>query len=73
MSMTASAQAAIDLKDAQDAYKKAYDYRLSLNGKQWIEEVRIKYVGRTAGPRNHMAQRATLTSKRSRTPTTTWR
>ena len=45
MSMTGSAQAAIDLKDAQDAYKKAYDYRLSLNGKQWIEEVRIKYVG----------------------------
>jgi HlyD family secretion protein len=45
MSMTASAQAAIDLKDAEDAYKKAYDYRLSLNGKQWIEEVRIKYVG----------------------------
>lgn len=45
MSMTASAQAAIDLKNAQDAYKKAYDYRLSLNGKQWIEEVRITYVG----------------------------
>jgi HlyD family secretion protein len=45
MSDTASAQAAIDLQDAKDAYKKAYDYRLSLNGKQWIEEVRIKYVG----------------------------
>jgi HlyD family secretion protein len=44
-SKTASAQAAIDLKDAQDAYKKAYDYRISLNGKQWIEEVRITYVG----------------------------
>jgi HlyD family secretion protein len=44
-SLTASAQAAIDLKDAQDAYKKAYDYRASLNGKQWIEEVRITYVG----------------------------
>jgi HlyD family secretion protein len=44
-SMTASAQAAIDLKDAQDAFKKAYDYRISLNGKQWIEEVRITYVG----------------------------
>ena len=41
---TASAQAAIDLKKAQDAYKKAYDYRLSLNGKQWVEEVRITYV-----------------------------
>jgi len=43
-SQTASAQAAIDLKNAQDAYKKAYDYRLSLNGKQWFEEVRITYV-----------------------------
>jgi HlyD family secretion protein len=43
-SKTASAQAAIALKDAQDAYKKAYDYRLSLNGKQWIEEVIIKYL-----------------------------
>ncbi len=41
---TASAQAAIDLKAAQDAYKKAYDYRLSLNGQQWIEEVKITYV-----------------------------
>lgn len=42
---TASAQAAINLKNAQDAYKKAYDYRISLNGKQWIEEVVITYVG----------------------------
>jgi HlyD family secretion protein len=41
---TASAQAAIDLKTAQDAYKKAYDYRTSLNGKQWVEDVRITYV-----------------------------
>jgi HlyD family secretion protein len=45
MSMTSSAQAAITLKDAQDAYKKAYDYRLGLNGEQWIREVRIKYIG----------------------------
>jgi len=44
MSMTSSAQAAIALKEAQDAYKKAYDYRLGLNGEQWIREVRIKYV-----------------------------
>ena len=43
-SATASAQAAIDLKNAQDAYKKAYNYRISLNGKQWIEEVLITYV-----------------------------
>jgi len=45
MSMTSSAQAAIALKETQDAYKKAYDYRLGLNGEQWIREVRIKYVG----------------------------
>lgn len=44
-SMTGSAEAAIALKSAQDAYKRAYDYRLSLNGEQWIEEVRIKYIG----------------------------
>jgi HlyD family secretion protein len=42
--MTGSAEAVIALKEAQDAYKKAYDYRLSLNGDQWIKEVRIKYV-----------------------------
>jgi HlyD family secretion protein len=40
-----SAQAAIDLRTAQDAYKKAYTYRVSLSGKQWIEDVRITYVG----------------------------
>jgi len=44
-SMTASAESAISLNKAEDAYKKAYDYRLSLNGKQWIREVRIKYLG----------------------------
>jgi HlyD family secretion protein len=44
-SSTASAQAAIALNKAEDAYKKAYEYRLSLNGKQWIREARIKYVG----------------------------
>jgi HlyD family secretion protein len=44
-SSTASAEAAIALNKAEDAYKKAYDYRLSLNGKQWIEEARIKYIG----------------------------
>lgn len=45
MSMTSSAQAAIALKEAEDAYKKAYNYRLGLNGEQWIREVRIKYIG----------------------------
>jgi HlyD family secretion protein len=49
-SATTSAQSAIDLKDAEDAYKKAYDYRVSLNGEQWIQEVRIKYVGGQAVP-----------------------
>lgn len=41
---TLKAQAQIDLKTAQDAYKKAYNYRLSLNGEQWIKDVIIKYV-----------------------------
>ena len=44
-SSTASAQAAIALNKAEEAYKKAYDYRLSLSGKQWIEEARIRYIG----------------------------
>ncbi len=43
-SNTASAQAAIDLANAQDAYTKAYNYRLSLNGEQWIKNVIIQYV-----------------------------
>lgn len=42
---TASAQAAINLQKAKDAYKKAFDYRASLNTRQWIEEVVITYVG----------------------------
>lgn len=47
---TGSAQAAITLQAAKDAYKKAYDYRVSLNGKQWIKEVRIRYSGGMAIP-----------------------
>lgn len=42
---TASAQAAISLQKAKDAYKKALDYRISLNTRQWIEQVVITYVG----------------------------
>ncbi len=41
---TSRAEAEIALKDAQAAYKKAYNYRLSLNGEQWIERVIINYV-----------------------------
>ncbi len=41
---TSGAQAAIDLQNAKDAYQKAYNYRLSLNGEQWIESVIIQYV-----------------------------
>ncbi|HUH96254.1 MAG TPA: efflux RND transporter periplasmic adaptor subunit [Anaerolineales bacterium] len=37
------AEAEIALKDAQDAYKKAYNYRVSLNGLQWNENVIIQY------------------------------
>ena len=41
----ARAQAAVDLKDAQDAYKKAKDYRTSLNGKTWLQRLTYKYIG----------------------------
>ncbi len=45
---TSRAQAQIALKDAQDAYQKAYNYRQSLNGEMWIERITFKYGG---GPR----------------------
>ena len=41
---TTRAQAAVTLQAAQDAYKKAYDYRMSLNGKIDIENVTLDYV-----------------------------
>ena len=41
----ARAQAAVDLKDAQDAYQKAKDYRTSLNGKIWLQRLTYKYIG----------------------------
>jgi RND family efflux transporter MFP subunit len=39
------AQAQIDLKNAQDAYEKAYNYRLSLNGKTWLTRIVYRVVG----------------------------
>jgi HlyD family secretion protein len=46
---TDRAQAAIDLQDAKDAYKKAKDWRVSLNGKIWLKNITYKYVfGRQA-------------------------
>ncbi len=42
---TDRAHAWIALRDAQAAYKKANDYRQSLNGKIWLERVYFKYIG----------------------------
>jgi HlyD family secretion protein len=42
---TDRANAWIALRSAQDAYKKANDYRNSLNGKIWISRIYFKYVG----------------------------
>ncbi len=42
---TARAQAAVDLKDAQDAYDKAKNYRTSLNGKTWLQRLTYTYIG----------------------------
>jgi len=39
------AQAAIDLQDAKDAYKKSKDWRTSLNGKIWTKRYTTKTVG----------------------------
>jgi HlyD family secretion protein len=44
---TNRANAWIALRDAQDAYKKAKDYRVSLNGKIWLDRITFKYI------RNH--------------------
>ena len=41
---TTRAQAAVTLQSAKDAYKKAYDYRMSLNGKIDIANVTLDYV-----------------------------
>ncbi len=38
------AEAQIALKEAQDAYQKAYNYRLSLNGEQWFETASLQYI-----------------------------
>jgi HlyD family secretion protein len=42
---TDRAQLAIDLQDAQDAYEKAYNYRVELNGKVWIKKYHYKFSG----------------------------
>jgi len=47
---TARAQAWIALREAKDAYKKAYDYRQSLNNKTWVSKVYIRYIGGRAFP-----------------------
>jgi len=41
---TDRAQAAVDLKTAQDAYKKAYNYRVELNSRIWQKWVVYKYI-----------------------------
>lgn len=40
---TLKAQAQIDLRNAQNDYQKAYNYRRSLEGLQWIKEVTFTY------------------------------
>jgi HlyD family secretion protein len=41
---TDRAQAAIDLQDAKETYEKAYNWRVKLNGKIWIDDVTYKYI-----------------------------
>ncbi len=47
------AEAQIALKNTQDAYEKAYNYRKSLNGKTWIQNVTVKTVGAQQIPEVH--------------------
>lgn len=48
---TARAQALIKLKDAEDAYERAYDYRESLNGKVDLKQVVFVNVGGQSVPK----------------------
>jgi HlyD family secretion protein len=48
---TARAQALIKLKDAEDAYENAYDYRESLNGKVDLKDVVFVNIGGQSVPR----------------------
>ena len=46
---TARAQAAIDLKDAQDAYNMAKEWRTSLNGQVWTKRITYKTISAKNG------------------------
>jgi len=50
---TDRAQTAIDLQDAQDAYDKAKDWRVSLNGKIWITRITYRTMGGRQIPVEH--------------------
>ncbi len=50
---TDRAQTAIDLEDAQDAYDKARDWRISLNGKIWITRITYRNMGGRQIPVEH--------------------
>ncbi|MBI5950056.1 MAG: efflux RND transporter periplasmic adaptor subunit [Chloroflexi bacterium] len=50
---TERAQAAIDLDDAQEAYDKARDWRVSLNGEIWITRITYKTIGGRQVPTEH--------------------
>jgi len=50
---TDRAQTAIDLEDAQDAYDKAKDWRVSLNGKIWITRITYRNMGGRQIPVEH--------------------
>lgn len=50
---TDRAQTAIDLEAAQDAYDKAKDWRVSLNGKIWITRITYRNMGGRQVPVEH--------------------
>jgi HlyD family secretion protein len=50
---TDRAQTAIDLEDAQNAYDKAKDWRVSLNGKIWITRITYRNMGGRQIPVEH--------------------
>ncbi len=47
------AEARIALKDAKEAYEKAYNYRQELNGKMWLERITYRHVANQTIPVVH--------------------
>lgn len=64
---TALAQSALTLRDAQEAYKKAYNWRQQLNGRYHIKEIIYKTIGNRKIPvlKEYMGYASEATKKKA--------